>query len=145
MPTPLLVVGSTVRDFCMLERNFLSHIKLVLLLSLMFASALLGIRLPGPPGTGQSGDSLGSFGLPIAILQFIAAMLTIAAAFWEYHTGLDDLMKVRAFFVVNRQVCSFKDPLIMLITVVRRIHHIIMAAVTTIIVATCIIYVVKSS
>ncbi|KAG1808662.1 uncharacterized protein BJ212DRAFT_1484914 [Suillus subaureus] len=126
MPTPLLVVGSTVRDFCMLERNFLSHIKLVLLLLLMFASALLEIRLPGPPGTGQS-ESLGSFSLPLAILQFIAALLTIAAAFWEYHTGLDDLMKVRAFFVVHR------------------IHHIIMAAVTFIIVATCIIYVVKSS
>ncbi|KAG1739987.1 hypothetical protein EDB19DRAFT_1709631 [Suillus lakei] len=126
MPTPLLVVGSTVRDFCMLERNFLSHVKLVLLLLLMFASALLGIRLPGPPGSGQS-ESLGSFSLPIAILQFIAALLTIAAAFWEYHTGLDDLMELRAFFIVNR------------------IHHIIMAAVTFIIVATCIIYVVKSS
>ncbi|KAG1876426.1 hypothetical protein DFJ58DRAFT_694091 [Suillus subalutaceus] len=125
MPTPLLVVGSTVRDFCMLERNFLSHIKLVLLLLLMFASALLGIRLPGPPGTGQS-ESLGSFSLPLAILQFIAALLTIAAAYWEYHTGLDDLMKVRAF-------------------VVHRVHHIIMAAVTLIIMATCIIYVVNSS
>ncbi|KAG1746593.1 uncharacterized protein EDB91DRAFT_1048905 [Suillus paluster] len=126
MPTPLLVVGSTVRDFCMLERNFLTHIKLVLLLMLMFSSALLGIRLPGPPGTGQ-GDSLGSAGLPLAILQFIAALLTIAAALWEYRTGLDDLMKVRAFFVVNR------------------VHPIIMAAVTLIIVATCIVYVVTSS
>ncbi|KAG1770734.1 hypothetical protein EDD22DRAFT_769957 [Suillus occidentalis] len=128
MPTPLLVVGSTVRDFCMLERNFLSHIKLVLLLLLMFASALLGIRLPGPPGTGQSdSESLGPFSLPLAILQFIAALLTIAAAFWEYYAGLDDLMKVRAFFVSTR------------------IHHIIMAAVTFIIVATCIIYVAKDS
>ncbi|KAG2355704.1 hypothetical protein BDR07DRAFT_507231 [Suillus spraguei] len=125
MPTPLLVVGSTVRDFCMLERNFLSHIKLVLLLLLMFASVLLEIRLPGPPGTRQS-ESLGSFSLPLAILQFIAALLTIAAAFWEYHTGLDDLMKVRAFFV-------------------HRMHHIIMAAVTFIIVVTCIIYVVHDS
>ncbi|KAG0709320.1 hypothetical protein DFH29DRAFT_993466 [Suillus ampliporus] len=126
MPTPLLVVGSTVRDFCMLERNFLSHIKLVLLLLLMFSSALLGIRLPGPPGTGQS-ESLGSAGLPIAILQFIAALLTIAAAVWEYHTGLNDLLKIRAFFVVNR------------------IHHIMIAAVTLIVMATCIVYVVKSN
>ncbi|KAG1822187.1 hypothetical protein EV424DRAFT_812402 [Suillus variegatus] len=125
MPTAFLVVGSTVRDFCMLERNFLTHIKLVLLLLLMFASALLGIRLPGPPGTRET-ESLGSFSLPLAILQFIAALLTIAAAFWEYHTGLDDLIKVRAFFVVNR------------------LHHIMMAAVIFIIVATCIIYAVKS-
>ncbi|KAG2136187.1 hypothetical protein BD769DRAFT_1439536 [Suillus cothurnatus] len=109
MRTPLLVVGSTVRDFCMLERNFLSHIKLILLLLLI------------------ESESLGSFSLPLAILQFIAALLTIAAAFWEYHTGLDDLMKLRAFFVVHK------------------IHHIIMAAVTFIIVTTCIIYVAKSS
>jgi len=101
MRTPLLVVGSTVRDFCMLERNFLSHIKLILLLLLMFASTLLEIRLPGPSGTRES-ESLGSFSLPLAILQFIAALLTIAAAFWEYHTGLDDLMKLRAFFVVHK-------------------------------------------
>jgi hypothetical protein len=112
----------------------------------MFASALLGIRLPGPPGTGQSDsdESLGSFSLPLAILQFIAALLTIAAAFWEYYAGLDDLMKVRAFFVSTRQVCCSPD-FIMLITVACRIHHIIMAAVTLIIVATCIIYVAKDS
>ncbi|KAG2157782.1 uncharacterized protein EDB93DRAFT_1124583 [Suillus bovinus] len=125
MPTALLIVGSNVRDFCMLERNFLTHIKLVLLLLLMFASALLGIRLPGPPGTRES-ESLGSFGLPLAILQFIAALLTIAAAFWEYRIGLDDLMKVRAFFAVNR------------------LHYIIMAAVTFIILATCMVYAAKS-
>ncbi|OAX43981.1 hypothetical protein K503DRAFT_730503 [Rhizopogon vinicolor AM-OR11-026] len=125
MPTPTLIVGSTVRDFCMLERNFLSHIKLVLLLCVLSSSALLGIRLPGPSGT-ENSDSLGSAGLPIGTLQFIAALLTVAAAVWEYHTGLDDLMKVKAFLTSTRT------------------HPIMMAAVMGILVSTSIIFVIKS-
>lgn len=105
MPTPTLIVGSTVRDFCMLERNFLAHIKLVLLFSILSSSVLLGIRLPGPPDTEQS-DSLGSAALPIGVLQFIAAVLTVAAALWEYHTGLDDLIEVRAFLTSTRLVSA---------------------------------------
>lgn len=143
MPTPTLVVGSTVRDFCMLERNFLSHIKLVLLLCILSSSVLLGIRLPGPPGTDQS-DSLGSAGLPIGALQFIAAVLTIAAALWEYHTGLDDLMEARAFLTSTRLVSATQNIALVLMAACRT-HPIMMAAVIAILVTTCIVYVIKSS
>jgi len=95
---PLLneIAGSSVRDFCMLERNYLSHFKLILLLLLLSCSTLLDTRLPAP------GDKPGSKerpNFPISILQFIAAVLTMAAAVWEYHRGVDDLLKVRAFLV----------------------------------------------
>lgn len=100
MPLSREVVGSTVRDFCMLERNFLSHLKLVLLLMLLSSSALLGIRLPGPSTSDE--ESLGKASQPLAIIQFLAALATIAAAIWEYHSGVKDLLRVRAFFAVTR-------------------------------------------
>lgn len=143
MPTQTLVVGSTVRDFCMLERNFLSHIKLVLLMCILSSSALLGIRLPGPAGTAQS-DSLGTASLPIGALQFIAAALTIAAAFWEYHTGLDDLIKTRAFLTSMRLVSATLNCRLILMAACRT-HPVIMALVMTILVTTCVVYVIKSS
>ncbi|KAG9313013.1 hypothetical protein JVU11DRAFT_6452 [Chiua virens] len=101
MPLSLEVVGSNVRDFCMLERNFLSHFKLVLLLMLLSSSALFGTRLPGPPSSTE-GEALGKLGLPVAILQLLAALAAIAAAIWEYHSGVKDLLRVRAFLAVKR-------------------------------------------
>ncbi|KIJ65629.1 hypothetical protein HYDPIDRAFT_152620 [Hydnomerulius pinastri MD-312] len=127
MPLSLEVVGSVVRDFCMLERNFLAHFKLVLLLMLLSSSALLGIRLPGPPGSDSTqSDSLGKASLPVAVIQFIAALTTIAAAIWEYHTGMKDLLRVRAFFVVTK------------------VHFALMVVVAAIVIATSIVYLIYS-
>ncbi|KAH7927300.1 hypothetical protein BV22DRAFT_1007231 [Leucogyrophana mollusca] len=127
MAKTIEVIGSSVRDYCMLERNFLAHIKLVLLLSLLSSSALLGIRLPGPPGSGaDSSESLGKASLPVATLQFIAALATVGAAYWEYHTGCKDLMKARAFFAITK------------------VHLAIMSVVSAIIIATSIVYLVNS-
>ncbi|KAF9218955.1 hypothetical protein BS17DRAFT_761636 [Gyrodon lividus] len=127
MSLTLEVVGSIVRDFCMLERNFLSHLKLVLLLTLLSSSALLGIRLPAPPGSDASQSAtLGKANLPVAIIQFVAALAAIAAAFWEYHTGVKDLTRMRAFLVATK------------------IHFSIMVLVTTIVVATSVVYLVYS-
>ncbi|KAF8845068.1 hypothetical protein BDN67DRAFT_893111 [Paxillus ammoniavirescens] len=127
MPMYLEVVGSTVRDFCMLERNFLSHFKLVLLLMLLSSSALLGTRLPAPPGSDASqGGTLGKANFPVAIMQFIAALAAIGAAFWEYHTGVKDLMRVRAFFIATK------------------IHLSLMVLMTIIVVATSLVYLVST-
>ncbi|KAH7913829.1 hypothetical protein BJ138DRAFT_1145088 [Hygrophoropsis aurantiaca] len=126
MPKTVEVIGSSVRDFCMLERNFLAHIKLVLLLLLLSSSALLGIRLPGPSGSKEETDSLGTSSLPVATIQFIAALATIGAAYWEYHTGYKDLLRARAFLVVTR------------------VHLAVMSVVSVAIVATCVVYLVKS-
>lgn len=101
MPLSLEVVGSNVRDFCMLERNFLSHLKLVLLLMLLSSTALLGVRFPGP-STSSQGETLGTASLPAAIIQLVAALATITAAIWEYHSGVKGLLGVKAFLAVTR-------------------------------------------
>ncbi|KAH7890794.1 hypothetical protein F5I97DRAFT_1838804, partial [Phlebopus sp. FC_14] len=121
MPLSLEVTGSTVRDFCMLERNFLSHLKLVLLLILLSSSALLGIRLPGP-----SQSDLSKASSSLAILLLVAALVTIAAALWEYHSGVKDLLRVRAFLMVTK------------------VHYALMAVVSMIIIATSGVYIAYS-
>lgn len=123
MPQYAEITGSTVRDFCMLERNYLSHFKLVLLLLLLLCSSLLGSRLPAPPESdGNSHASMGGVRLPVAILLYIAALLTVTAAVWEYHTGVKCLLKVRAFLVGTR------------------VHLFLMSVVSVIAAATCIVY-----
>ncbi|KAJ7252783.1 hypothetical protein B0H12DRAFT_1017937 [Mycena haematopus] len=87
--------GSTARDFCMLERNLLSHLKLALLLSLLSSSVLLRARLvpvadnPTTPSTA----------IAVASLQFTAALATIGAGVWEYYCGYRDLRNMHAFLV----------------------------------------------
>ncbi|KIO10820.1 hypothetical protein M404DRAFT_13558 [Pisolithus tinctorius Marx 270] len=122
MPMYAEIAGSTVRDFCMLERNYLSYFKLVLLLLLLLCSSLLGTRLPAPSESDGGHASMGGVRLPIAILLYIAALLTVAAAVWEYHTGVKCLLKVRAFLVGTR------------------IHLSLMSVVSVIAATTCIVY-----
>ncbi|KAL4065906.1 hypothetical protein V8B97DRAFT_1057735 [Scleroderma yunnanense] len=122
------ISGSNVRDFCMLERNYLSHFKLTLLLLLLSCSAILNTRLPAPPGSGGGHtDEAATFKFLIGILQYIAALLTIAAAVWEYHTGIKDLLKVRAFLVGTK------------------VHFALMAVVSAIVIVTCIMYIATGS
>jgi hypothetical protein len=101
MASGLLIdnTGSTARDFCMLERNLLSHVKLALLLFLVSCSLLLHSRLvPDSEGDG-TGDSIGKsmLGLPLASMEMVAALLVLVGGLWEYHNGFKDLMDMRAF------------------------------------------------
>ncbi|KAJ6581481.1 hypothetical protein B0H19DRAFT_1115415 [Mycena capillaripes] len=88
--------GSTARDFCMLERNLLSHLKLALLLSLLSSSVLLRARLvPVDKPTELSGTT----GIVVASLQFTAALAAIVAGVWEYYCGYWDIRNMHAFLV----------------------------------------------
>jgi hypothetical protein len=87
--------GSAARDYCMLERNILSHLKLALLLSVLSVSLLLNARLV--PQNGHEASASGS--LPLAVIEFTAAMFCIAAGAWEYYNGYQDLRHGRAFLV----------------------------------------------
>ena len=92
MPHLVENTGSTARDFCMLERNILSHLKLALLLSLLSSSLLLHARLvPGnePRSTGSN--------VPLASVEYATAMAAIAGGVWEYYSGYNDLRQTRAF------------------------------------------------
>ena len=80
--------GSEARDFAMLERNLLSHLRLALILSLSFASLLLQARLPTPSDPGSAQTPRSRTGLAISWIELIAAVLAIAAGLWEYWQGM---------------------------------------------------------
>lgn len=84
--------GSTARDYAMMERNLLSHMKLAVLLSLLASSVLLRARLvPQEDRNKETG------GIPMAIIEFAAALLCIIAGGWEYWQNYHDLRNQRAF------------------------------------------------
>ncbi|KAF9071537.1 hypothetical protein BDP27DRAFT_1219048 [Rhodocollybia butyracea] len=91
-------VGSTARDYLFLERNFLSHLKLALLFSVLSSSLLLHARLVPDSGEHSSGSSVN---LPLAGLQFAAAMLAIFGGLWEYLVGYRDFFDMRPFNVAG--------------------------------------------
>jgi len=127
MTTTLLInSGSTARDFCMLERNILSHFKLGLLLSLLSSSMLLHARLPspstesstnppGPPSKTSRADIL------LAAVQLTAAVAAIIAGVWEYWSGARDLRNMKAFLIASSR------------------HTAILTVVAGVVVATCIV------
>ncbi|KAJ7180649.1 hypothetical protein C8R46DRAFT_1210976 [Mycena filopes] len=90
--------GSAARDFCMLERNLLSHLKLALLLSLLSSSVLLRARLVPDPDNKPT-DMSGTTGIVVASLQFTAAIAAIGAGVWEYYCGYRDIRNMHAFLV----------------------------------------------
>jgi Domain of unknown function (DUF202) len=97
MPT-LINHGSTARDHFMLERNFLSHVKLALLLVLLASSVLLRARLPGPdrPEGHETHPNFG-LGIPLASIEVAAALILIGTGCWEYESGIRDMRARRGF------------------------------------------------
>ncbi len=95
MPTLLENHGSTARDHCMLERNFLSHARLGLLLMLLASSVLLKARLPGPENHEE--HPYHGFGIPLAAVQVAGAFIVIGAGCWGYESGVRDMRVRRAF------------------------------------------------
>lgn len=86
----------------MLERNFLSHVKLALLLVLLASSVLLRARLPGPDRPKEHEDHPNyGFGIPLASIQVAAALVVIGAGCWEYESGMRDLHVRRGFLLSN--------------------------------------------
>ncbi|KAF9808270.1 hypothetical protein IEO21_07913 [Rhodonia placenta] len=107
MPAFMENTGSTARDFQMLERNLLSHVKLAMLLSLLSSSILLRTRLSGGSST-SSGDP-SKIQLPIASLEFAAALCTIFAGMYQYFRTWKDYQTLRGFLTATnppRLVCQ---------------------------------------
>jgi len=85
--------GSQARDFCMLERNLLSHVKLALLLAVLSWSILLKSRLvPGQPENENNSD------IPFSAAEYGTALACIVAGIWEYYKGYNDLRTSTPFF-----------------------------------------------
>ena len=131
--------ASTARDFCMLERNILSHLKLALLLSLLSSSLLLQVRLVPSTTNAQSEAS----SIPLATLLFVAALACISIGLWEYFRGFRDMRMARAFLTTPKFVhflCPFTFYLSISIT---RPHFIVMGAVSGAIFGTCVVLLVQ--
>jgi hypothetical protein len=94
--------GSAARDFCMLERNLLSHLKLALLLSILSSSILLRARLVPEPDSSLDEEDKAS--LPLAGVLLTAALATMGAGAWEYNIGYRDLMNMTAFLQAIKSV-----------------------------------------
>jgi hypothetical protein len=94
MPTSLENDGSTARDYCMLERNFLSHAKLALLLMPILSSVLLRARLDSP--TNPENHKLS---IPLASIEIFSAFVVIGSGLWEYESGMRDMRGRRAILL----------------------------------------------
>ncbi|KAJ3878331.1 hypothetical protein F5051DRAFT_373008 [Lentinula edodes] len=110
--------GSTARDFCFLERNVLSHLKLALLFSVLSSSLILHARLVPDANEKTNGSS---FNIPLSGLQFVASLLAIAGGLWEYFNGYRDLLDMRAFLAGTKP------------------HMAIMVAIVAVVLVTCVI------
>ncbi|KAI0358103.1 hypothetical protein OH77DRAFT_1518835 [Trametes cingulata] len=97
MPKEEENVASEGRDYAMLERNLLSHLRLAVLLSLLSSSLLLHTRLPTPSDPGSAQTPPSTTGLAVAIIEVIAAIAAIGAGIWEYWQGYADMRAQRGF------------------------------------------------
>ncbi|GBE86643.1 hypothetical protein BKA93DRAFT_823392 [Sparassis latifolia] len=127
MPTEVAIRGSTVRDFQMLERNLLSHVRLAILISLLSSSLLLNARLPNPNRPPPVSAPPSNVAVAVAVIQVVAALTIIAAGIWEYQRSYDDLRQMRGFLLSTT------------------IHFFAMVIIALIVFVTCIVYLVDSS
>ncbi|KIM21732.1 hypothetical protein M408DRAFT_47848, partial [Serendipita vermifera MAFF 305830] len=93
-------VGSEARDFCAIERTYLSHIRLGLLLSLLSAAILLNARLPDP--TTESNPSIHPYTITLGSLYFVASILGLGAALFNYEKLWKGLKDGAAFVQSSR-------------------------------------------
>ena len=81
----------------MLERNFLSHAKLALLLMLVSSSILLRARLDSPTNPEDHGSH--KLSIPLAVIAITSAFVVIGSGLWEYESGMSDMRERRAFLL----------------------------------------------
>ncbi|KAL1747604.1 hypothetical protein HDZ31DRAFT_61081 [Schizophyllum fasciatum] len=115
--------GSTARDYLMLERNLLTHLKLALLLSIVASSVILKAKLvPSVAADGAQTGGRKPEWMALASFEFAAALLTIGAAVWQYFDASNDMRDARPFMESSR------------------VHTAIMTGVVAVIFTTCIVY-----
>ncbi|EJD02069.1 uncharacterized protein FOMMEDRAFT_87808 [Fomitiporia mediterranea MF3/22] len=118
--------GSTARDWCMLERNILSHVKLCLLLFLLSASVLLRTRLTSPSNDTDNDEDPSTphshaASLTLACVLMACSLVALAAGTWEYWSSDRDMRTKRAFMNANK------------------LHPVMLTAVSGIVFAICIV------
>ena len=137
MPSEVENTGSQARDFCMLERNFLSHVKLALLLAVLSWSILLKSRLvPGQPE--KENDN----GTPLSAVEYAASLACVIAGVWEYYKGYRDLRTSTPFFKGTKWVDSSSSTVILIPC---SLHIFFMGVLSVVVFSTCIVLVIEES
>jgi len=105
MPGTMENTGSLARDICAIERTFLSHARLGLLLSLLSSSMLLNTRLSGR-ANGKERNEFSDARVPLASLYFASSICAILTGWWAYKMALRDFLQRKAFagFLVHEFV-----------------------------------------
>jgi len=101
-------MASEARDFCTIERTYLSHLRLGLVLGLLSASILLNARLPAShddedPASGRSqlrGLGFGSVYLAAAVAVFFGGLLNYDKLWSDMKSGRALVQSPRFYTVV---------------------------------------------
>lgn len=95
-PFSLIYVDTYVSMRSGIERTYLSHLRLGLLLSLLSSATLLQARLSDPePGEKKSAVDIAA--KPLGIVYFVASILAVAVGWWAYEDSLRGLLLQKAF------------------------------------------------
>jgi len=91
-------IASEARDFCAIERTYLSHLRLGVVLTLLSASILLNARLPAPNADGDpTSDHDQLQGLRFGSLYFAAALAAFFGGLLNYDKLWSGMKNGRAF------------------------------------------------
>ncbi|GAA5921548.1 hypothetical protein JCM3775_003099 [Rhodotorula graminis] len=91
--------GSTARDYCARERNFLSMIKTATILALVSASLLIRFQF----GEQVSMPQFERYAqTPLGVLFFVACLVTLAAGTFTFYSTLSGYEHRRAFVYAGR-------------------------------------------
>jgi hypothetical protein len=94
--------ASVARDYAMLERNILAHVKLALLLSLSSTALVLHIQLPAQIAETPDVTKLQNTSFPLSIVLFIAGVITVFIGCGDYISNYIDMMSDNAFLVASK-------------------------------------------
>jgi len=120
--------ASAARDYAMLERNILAHLKLAVLLSVLSASLFLHAPPPSqivePPA---DAPNLQNASYPLSIALFVVGVLTALIGCGDYIFNYMNMTKRAAFLVASKP------------------HSLTMAAVAMVVFVTCVFIVIQHS
>ncbi|PVF98899.1 hypothetical protein CPB86DRAFT_784345 [Serendipita vermifera] len=95
-------VGSEARDFCAIERTYLSHIRLGMLLSLLSAALMLNARLPTPGQDPSHHQDAPLYTIPLASAYLAASICGLSVACYNYERLWKGLKDGAAFVQSSR-------------------------------------------
>jgi len=99
-------IGSAARDYCALERTFLAHLRLGLVLLALFTSLILNARFPRT-GKKRAPQDREGLAVPLGTLYFGSTLMALAMGLLWYEHGYRGLRSGRAFIESGLKIHEF--------------------------------------